>query len=400
MKAGWSWQTLGKVCTFENGDRGENYPGRASFVPTGIPIINAGHLSEAGIDETEMNFISRDRFDLLRSGKIRLGDVLFCLRGSLGKFAVNDVYEEGAIASSLIIIRPTEKLDTGFLAAYLQSTLCGEMIRKYENGAAQPNLGGKSLEQFSIPLPPLDEQRRIVAVLDKAFAGIAAATENTQKNLTNARALFESYLRFIFTERGEGWEKLTLKQASLDFGRGKSKHRPRNDKKLYGGPYPFVQTGDIRNCDHIVQEYSQTYSAAGLAQSKLWPKGTICITIAANIAETGILGFDSCFPDSVIGMVVDPARTSSKYVEYLLQSLKALLQSKGKGSAQANINLATFEDEKFQFPELTMQLKIVAKLDDLSEAVRSAEAIFEAKLTVLAELKQSLLQKAFAGDLT
>lgn len=148
------------------------------------------------------------------------------------------------------------------------------------------------------------------------------------------------------------------------------------------------------------RSYTQTYSAAGLAQSKLWPKGTICITIAANIAETGILGFDSCFPDSVIGMVVDPARTSFKYVEYLLQSLKALLQSKGKGSAQANINLATFEHEKFPFPGLATQLSIVAKLDDLSEAVRSVEAIYESKLTALTELKQSLLQKAFAGELT
>lgn len=298
-----------------------------------------------------------------------------------------------------MVVRPKDdSIDLRSLEYYFRG---GIDISVAITGAAQPQITRTNLDPLTIKYPTsLDEQRRIVAVLDNAFAGIATATANAQKNLTNARALFEGYLQSIFTERGEGWGKLTLKQASLDFGRGKSKHRPRNDKKLYGGPYPFIQTGDIRNCDHIVQEYTQTYSATGLAQSKLWPKGTICITIAANIAETGILGFDSCFPDSVIGMVVDPACTSSKYVEYLLQSLKTLLQSKGKGSAQANINLATFEHEKFPFPELTTQIGIVAKLDDLSEAVRSVEAIYETKLAALTELKQSLLHKAFAGELT
>jgi len=102
---------------------------------------------------------------------------------------------------------------------------------------------------------------------------------------------------------------------ALDFGRGKSKHRPRNDERLYGGDIPFIQTGDIRNASHIITQYSQTYSEVGLKQSKLWPRGTLCITIAANIAETSILGFDACFPDSVIGFVADPKKTSAGYVE-------------------------------------------------------------------------------------
>jgi type I restriction enzyme, S subunit len=297
-------------------------------------------------------------------------------------------------------MRAGPKLDNRFLFYWLFSSDFQAEMEARQKGASYPAVNDSDIRDQQIPLPPLDEQRRIVAVLDKAFAAIATATANAQKNQSNARALFESYLQIIFTERDEGWDKLTLKEASLDFGRGKSRHRPRNDKKLYGGPYPFVQTGDIRNCDHIVEEFSQTYSAAGLAQSKLWPKGTICITIAANIAETGILGFNGCFPDSVIGMVVDPARTSFKYVEYLLQSLKALLQSKGKGSAQANINLATFENERFPFPDLATQNGIVSKLDELAEGVRGLEAMYEKKLTALAELKQSLLQKAFAGELT
>src|SRR5690606_26736384 len=102
-------------------------------VEEGIPIINAGHLVDGEIDTQSMNFITRERFDLLRSGKIRRGDILFCLRGSLGKFAFNDTYDEGAIASSLIIIRPGARILPDYLCAYLRSDLCTKMIRHYEN---------------------------------------------------------------------------------------------------------------------------------------------------------------------------------------------------------------------------------------------------------------------------
>ena len=168
--------------------------------------------------------------------------------------------------------------------------------------------------------------------------------------------------------------------VAIDFGRGKSKHRPRNDPKLYGGDYPFIQTGDVRGSGHLITEYSQTYSDEGLAQSKLWPRGSICITIAANIAETGILDFDACFPDSVIGLVVDSSKASSHYVEYLLQSLKANLAAKGQGSAQSNINLGTFENELFPFPSLEEQERIVGILDKFDALVSDISAGLPAEL--------------------
>jgi len=264
----------------------------------------------------------------------------------------------------------------------------------------KPGLNRNDVYSIKVAFPPLPEQKRIVAILDEAFEGIAAATANAEKNLANARELFESYLNSVFTTEGKGWEEKTLQQVTLDFGRGKSKHRPRNDPKLYGGPYPFIQTGDVRNCDHIILDSSQSYNEMGLAQSKLWPKGTICVTIAANIAETGILGFDSCFPDSVIGIVVDQAITTNDFVEYLLQSVKALLKAQGKGSAQDNINLGTFENRLFPFPPLSEQKKIVIALNQLSEHITNLEDCLEQKLSALEELKQSILQKAFAGDLT
>lgn len=266
-------------------------------------------------------------------------------------------------------------------------------------GAALKHLQKKDFRKLKIPTPPLPEQKRIVSILDKSFDAIDKAIENTEKNIENCDKLYLSKLQLIFKTIDKNSERFTLRECSIDFGRGKSKHRPRNDKKLYGGNYPFVQTGDVRNCDHIVENYSQTYNEVGLSQSKLWPKGTICITIAANIAETGILNFDACFPDSIIGIVVNPNITSNNYVEYLLQYLKVYIQSKGKGSAQDNINLATFENEKFPFPSLKKQQEIIDDLKNFSSFTKSIKSTYQKKISSLKELKQSLLAKAFRGEL-
>lgn len=256
------------------------------------------------------------------------------------------------------------------------------------------------VRKASVPVPPEGEQRHIVAILDEAGEAIATAKANTEKILQNARESFESKLHELLGHDAAAWPRRTLREIAVDFGRGKSKHRPRNDPKLYGGPYPFIQTGDVRGAEHLITEYTQTYSEAGLAQSKMWPKGTLCITIAANIAETGVLNFDACFPDSVIGVVVDERQTSSKYLEYMLHTVKAHLKAKGKGSAQDNINLATFESERFPFPDLDTQARVVSVLDDLSSKIHGLVELYSLKLAALDELKKSLLHQAFTGQLT
>lgn len=291
----------------------------------------------------------------------------------------------------------SKNLDVRFLFYYL--THFKDYFVKVAVGATVKSLRLRHFEPLPVPVPPLPEQQRIVGILDQAFDGIATAKTNAEKNLQNARALFESHLQSVFTQRGEGWKQKTLEEIAMTFGRGKSKHRPRNAPHLYGGEYPFIQTGDIRNADHFITEYSQTYSEAGLAQSKLWPKGTICITIAANIAETAILDFDACFPDSVIGVVTNPKEADIGFVEYLLRSFKARLQALGKGSAQANINMGTFENERFPFPTVTEQKQIVAKLDRLSEETQRLESLYQRKLAALDALKKSLLHQAFSGAL-
>src|SRR3990167_10104685 len=122
------------------------------------------------------------------------------------------------------------------------------------------------------------------------------------------------------------WTNLPLSKLGT-INRGKSKHRPRNDPSLYGGDYPFFQTGDIKAANFHLTKYTQTYNETGLAQSKLWQPGTLCITIAANIAETAILGIEGCFPDSVVGFVADTEKSDVRFIKYYMEILKLQMQS-------------------------------------------------------------------------
>jgi type I restriction enzyme S subunit len=163
----WEVKTLGHICSFENGDRSSNYPSPGSFRLSGIPFINAGHVADGQISTNEMNYITQEAYDRLGGGKVKAGDILFCLRGSLGKFGlVSSSFGHGAIASSLVIVRPKDALvSREYLCCYFGSALCTQMIETWAGGAAQPNLGAKELARFSIQRPPLPEQRAIAAAL-------------------------------------------------------------------------------------------------------------------------------------------------------------------------------------------------------------------------------------------
>jgi len=383
--SGWQTKKLGEVCAFDK-DQG---------IHKGLPYVGLEH-----IESHTARFTGALEPQVVKSATFRFSTehVLYGrLRPYLNKALAPDF--EGHCSTEIFPLKPAPNLSREYLLYWLLAGETMERINATCSGARMPRADMNEVLDFDFPLPPLPEQQRIVGILDEAFDGIATAKTSAEKNLQNARALFESHLHAVFTHRGPGWVGKTLDEISLEFGRGKSKHRPRNDPKLYGGKYPFIQTGDVRNSSHVIESYSQTYSELGLAQSKLWPAGTLCLTIAANIAETGILGFDACFPDSVIGVVVDEKQTSTKFLEYLLQSFKTRLQALGKGSAQANINLGTFEDQRFPFPSLAEQKRITAKLDALQTETRRLEALYARKLAALDELKTSLLHQAFSGQL-
>jgi type I restriction enzyme S subunit len=396
MKQGWEIKKLGEVAKVSYG-----YTEKASFENIGPKFLRITDIQDDGVNWNTVPFCKINNSDLEKY-KLKNGDIVFARTGATtGKSYLVNNPPKSVFAAYLIKVHISYRgLSPEYLFLFFQTKTYWDKINAGVSGSAQGGFNATKLSELEIPLPlPLDQQR-IVSILDETFASIAKAKANAEQNLKNSKELFENYLQSVFANKGEGWEEKTLKQISEVFGRGRSKHRPRNDKRLYGGEYPFIQTGDIRNCNHYITEYTQTYNELGLAQSKIWPKGTICITIAANIAETGVLNFDACFPDSVIGLIVNKNKADRNFVEYLLQSFKARLQALGKGSAQANINMGTFENELFPFPPINEQQSIVQKLDALSIETKKIESIYQQKITDLEELKKSILQKAFNGELT
>jgi len=176
------------------------------------------------------------------------------------------------------------------------------------------------------------------------------------------------------------WRMVKLSDLG-EVNRGRSRHRPRYVEHLYGGPYPFIQTGDIRASGGRITSHTQTYSEAGLAQSRLWPAGTMCITIAANIAETAILTYPACFPDSVVGFIADESKCSVHFVEYAFRNLRQRIQHEATGSVQDNINLGTLERLRFPLPPLAEQQAIaciLGALDDKIELNRRMNETLEA----------------------
>lgn len=151
----------------------------------------------------------------------------------------------------------------------------------------------------------------------------------------------------------KGWEKKKLNELGK-LARGKSKHRPRNAPELLGGQYPLVQTGDIANAGIYLKEYTQTYSELGLKQSKMWNKGTLCITIAANIAKTSILTFDACFPDSIVAFIPNN-KTNNMFIQFWISFLQKILEDSAPESAQKNINLKILSEQSVIVPPIELQ---------------------------------------------
>lgn len=194
------------------------------------------------------------------------------------------------------------------------------------------------------------------------------------------------------------WVWATLPQLG-ELNRGKSKHRPRNDPSLYGGDYPFVQTGDVRAANTWLKKFSQTYSDKGLAQSRLWPKGTMCITIAANIADTAILEFDACFPDSVVGFIPLNDSVNVEVVEFFIRTVKSDLEKYAPATAQKNINLAILETVAIPLMPVNEQEELINSLKyKISMADRLEEEI-DRQLIKIEKSKQSVLATAFNGKL-
>lgn len=410
MKSEWSVKTLGEICDFENGDRSSNYPSRSARTPSGVPFINAGHLTEGGLDLESMDYISQERFNLLSNGKIKPNDILFCLRGSLGKFASVGSLSEGAIASSLVIVRPSAEILAKLLLLYFQSDLCAEMIRKYENGAAQPNLSAKSLAQFQIPLPLSNEQKRIVGVLDKAFESIALAKANAEKNLQNARNLFASAFRSIAEDsKQDRWQKTTV--AAVAASRKNSiRTGPFGSQLLHS---EFVDDGiSVLGIDNAVANefrwgrarFITPQKYAQLQRYTVHP-GDVLITIMGTCGRCAIVPEDvpiAINSKHLCCITLDQGKCLPGYLHayFLYHSASlAYLAKYAKGAIMAGLNMGLIKDMPLLLPSLDRQREIIRKLEEAKAKTQNIETIYQQKLAALEELKKSLLQRAFSGRL-
>ncbi len=299
-----------------------------------------------------------------------------------------------------------------------------ELLSDLDAGVAELKAAQKKLAQYRQSLLKAAVEGALTADWRASHPPAETGAQLLDRILTERRARWEAKQLAKFKEQGkappkdwqkkypepvqpdttdlpelpDGWVWATLSQVGwLD--RGRSKHRPRNAPHLYGGPYPFVQTGDIRHTDTFLSDVEASYSEAGLAQSRLWPAGTMCITIAANIGKTAILSMEACFPDSVVGFLPASDEVSIRYVEYFMRSVQQKLEDEAPATAQKNINLEILEKVVIPVAPTLEQHEIVQVLDDSMDAARHSDRAIEFSLKQSSAQRQNILRAAFSGQL-
>jgi type I restriction enzyme S subunit len=327
----------------------------------------------------------------------RTSDVLLCVVGATcGKINLG---EDCAIGRSVAAIRPNPaKLDQLYLYYFMMTLV--ERLRSDSVGAAQTVISKEMVESVNIPLPPLPEQQRIVALLDEAFVGLSTAKANAERNLQNARALFESHLQSVFSERGEGWLDRQLASLCTEITVG---HVGSMKTEYKESGIPFLRSQNIRpfevsmdNSVFIDEAFHRT-----LKKSQLCP-GDLAIV------RTGYPGTAAVIPPELSEsncsdlVIVRPgAEVDSHFLAAFFNSAfgKQLVLGKIVGAAQKHFNVTAAKEVVLHVPPLSEQLAIVAKCDEIREETQSLSRIYERKLAALEELKKSLLHQAFNGEL-
>ncbi|MBE7697012.1 restriction endonuclease subunit S [Tenacibaculum finnmarkense] len=291
-----------------------------------------------------------------------------------------------------LIIKDDKQVFVPYLQYALNRSENKSYYKKFASGGLQINIGKKEILGNKIPLPSLEIQKKIASILEQADK----IRQLNKQLIDKYDALTQSLFLEMFGDpvlNPKGWEKVKFNEVGkLD--RGKSKHRPRNAPELLGGEYPLIQTGDVANSGGYITKFKSTYSEIGLAQSKMWDSGTLCITIAANIAKTGILTFDACFPDSVVGFIPNE-KTNVIYTQFWISFLQKILEDSAPESAQKNINLSILRDLDFMNPPLKLQNEFAERVKIIENQKKQAEV----SLQKSEDLFNSLLQKAFKGAL-
>ena len=282
------------------------------------------------------------------------------------------------------VLKPKDNINVD----YLCYSLMYKDVTSIVNGATRQKLTQADMKEIDIPMCPMEEQLKIVKQIKQIFTLISLRKQQLAKLDELVKARFVE----LFGDpvnNSKGLPELTLPELG-EFGRGVSKHRPRNDPKLLGGKYPLIQTGEVANAELYITNFENTYSELGLKQSKMWQAGTLCITIAANIAKTAILTFDACFPDSVVGFKAND-KTNNIFIHYWFSFFQAILEAQAPESAQKNINLKILSELRIIVPPIEQQNEFVSFVEQTDKS----KLAIQQSLDKLETLKRALMQKYF-----
>jgi len=271
------------------------------------------------------------------------------------------------------------------LPKYLYYVVSYMHLEKFFTGATIPHIYFKDYKEEQFNLDSLEKQAKIVEILERC-EGIITSRKLEIKKLDQ---LIKARFVEMFGDPVANTYELPIAILSElgALGRGISKHRPRNDPKLLGGEYPLVQTGDVANAGLYITSYNSTYSELGLRQSKLWKKGTLCITIAANIAKTSILEFDACFPDSIVGFIANE-KTNNIFIHYWFSFFQSILESQAPESAQKNINLKILSELKVIMPKKEKQDDFIVFIDQVNKSKVAVQKALDETQTLFDSLMQ------------
>ena len=381
----WRYVKIGDVCTVERGGSPRPIDKFITVDPNGINWIKIGDTnSSMYITQTAQKIIPEG---MKKSRYVQPGDFLLSNSMSFGRPYILKI--DGCIHDGWLVLRDNDGIfDKRFLYYYLSSPSTYQKFKNMAVGGVVNNLNSEMVRGVTVPVPPMDEQIDIVTTLDKVTELIALRKEQLGKldQLVKSRFI-ELFGDPVYNNNGLPTKKL-CELGSLD--RGRSQHRPRNDPKLLNGPYPLIQTGEVASAGLYITEYKNTYSELGLQQSKMWKAGTLCITIAANIAQTAILTFDACFPDSVVGFVPNDA-VSAIYMHYRFGFFQKILEEQAQQVAQKNINLKILSDLDVMVPTKEQQERFVAFVEQADKS----KLTIQQSLEKLELLKKSLMQEYF-----
>lgn len=380
----------------------------------GVPIIRLQNIERNQFVVKDIQFISPKKAEELAYHSFQGGDIVLAKLGDpVGKTCiVPDQFQHGIVVSDVVRIRVDEsRVNKSFLTFLLNSDAVVKQLNSDIIGTTRPRLNLDQIRNIFLPLPPKDDQDKIAAILEITDLSIEQTEQIIAKYQRIKTGLMQDLLTRGIDEQGnirseethefkdsplgripKEWEMVKLSDiAQVD--RGKFGHRPRNDPRFYGGEFPFIQTGDVATCrGEVLNSYSQTLNEAGIAISKKFKKGTIVVTIAANIGDTAILGQDMYLPDSIVGVIVNE-KYSARFIELCLQKAKNNLESTAPQSAQKNINLEVLRPLLIPLPDSSEQYRIEktynACLKRLSKEVEH--------LKKLQKIKTGLMQDLLTG---